>query len=90
MAGNHWHHGPARSSPKVAKSLNVGLFAVIVGSSLRLLARNVSRKRPLFAGPGAAVCKPRHLRNNVRRFSPAHCATRGFTPQESRLHSTLI
>jgi hypothetical protein len=61
MAGNHWHHGPARSSPQVAKSRNVGLLAVIVSPGVRLLARNVSRKCPLFAGSDATVCKPLQL-----------------------------
>jgi len=36
---------------------NVSSLAVIVGPSLRLLAQNVSRKRPLFAGPSATVCR---------------------------------
>jgi hypothetical protein len=40
---------------------NVGSLAAIVGLHLSLLARNVSRKQPLFAGPGAAVCGPLHL-----------------------------
>ena len=40
---------------------NVGSLALIVSLSLSLLAPNVSRKRPLFAGPGAAVCRPLHL-----------------------------
>jgi hypothetical protein len=40
---------------------NVGSLAVIVGSQARLLARNVSRKCPLFAGSGATVCKPLQL-----------------------------
>jgi hypothetical protein len=30
---------------------------VIVGSSLGLLAQNVSRKHPLFAGSGATICR---------------------------------
>src|SRR6266545_6444488 len=42
-------------------AINVGSLAVIVGPSLRVLARNVSRKRPLFAGPGATVCRPLQL-----------------------------
>jgi hypothetical protein len=40
---------------------NVGPLAVIVSSRASLLAQNVSRKWPLFAGPGVAVCKPLHL-----------------------------
>jgi hypothetical protein len=39
-------------------AFNVGSLAAIVGLHLSLLARNVSRKQPLFAGPGAAVCGP--------------------------------
>ena len=49
------------TSPKVAKSLNMGLLAASVSPSLRLLARNVSRKHPLFASPCATVCKPLQL-----------------------------
>src|SRR5687767_2586850 len=40
---------------------NVGSLAAIVSLTLRLLAPNVSRKCPLFAGLSAAVCKPLHL-----------------------------
>jgi hypothetical protein len=40
---------------------NVGSLAVIVSLRLSVLARNVSWKRPLFAGSGAAVCRPLHL-----------------------------
>jgi hypothetical protein len=39
----------------------VGLLAVIVGPSLSLLARNVSRKPHLFAGSEVAVCRPLQL-----------------------------
>jgi hypothetical protein len=41
----------------------VGSLAAIVGSQARLLAPNVSRKLRLFAGLGAAVCGPLHLRS---------------------------
>jgi hypothetical protein len=37
---------------------NMGSLAVMVSLTLSLLARNVSRKRPLFAGLGITVCKP--------------------------------
>jgi hypothetical protein len=47
-----------RLAALAAKSQNVGSLAPIVGLPLSLLARNVSRKRLLFAGPGAAVCRP--------------------------------
>ena len=40
---------------------NVSSFAVIVSPSLGLLAQNVSRKHPVFAGSGATVCRPLHL-----------------------------
>ena len=40
---------------------DVGSLAVTVSPSLRLLARNVSPKHPLFAGLGAAVCRPLQL-----------------------------
>ena len=40
---------------------NVGSLAQNVSLPLSLLARNVSRKRPLFAGPGITVCKPLQL-----------------------------
>jgi hypothetical protein len=42
-------------------ALNVGSLAAIVSPGLPLLAPNVSPKHPLFAGPGAAVCRPLHL-----------------------------
>ena len=42
-------------------AFNVGSLAVSVSPSLCLLAWNVSRKCPLFAGLGATVCKPLHL-----------------------------
>ena len=42
-------------------AINVGSLAVSVSPGLRLLARNVSPKLPLFAGLGAAVCKPLQL-----------------------------
>src|SRR4051794_3293962 len=42
-------------------AFNVGSLAAIVGSQARLLAPNVSPKQPLFAGPGAAVCRPLQL-----------------------------
>jgi hypothetical protein len=42
-------------------ALNVGSLAAIVSLTLRLLAPNVSRKCPLFAGLSAAVCKPLQL-----------------------------
>jgi len=41
---------------KSAKSRDKGSLAVIVSLSLSLLVQNVSRKLPLFASPGAAVC----------------------------------
>jgi hypothetical protein len=37
------------------------LLAFNVGSQARLLAPNVSRKRPLFASPSATVCRPLQL-----------------------------
>jgi len=40
---------------------NVGSLAAIVGLHLGLLAPNVSPKHPLFAGPGAAVCRALQL-----------------------------
>ena len=49
------------SSPKVAKSRNVGSLVVSVSPGVRLLAPNVSRKLCLFAGSGATVCKPLQL-----------------------------
>ena len=51
----------AQAVSKVAKSHNVGSLAVIVGPSLSFLARNVGSKTSLFAGPGAAVCRPLHV-----------------------------
>jgi hypothetical protein len=36
-------------------------LAVMVSLTLSLLARNVSRKCPLFASPSLTVCKPLHL-----------------------------
>jgi hypothetical protein len=40
---------------------SIGSLAAIVGSQARLLARNVSRKCPLFASPRLTVCKPLHI-----------------------------
>jgi hypothetical protein len=39
-------------------AFNVGSSAASVGLPPRVLARNVSRKQRLFAGPSAAVCGP--------------------------------
>jgi hypothetical protein len=39
----------------------VGSLAAIVSLTLRLLAPNVSRKYPSFAGSGATVCRPLQL-----------------------------
>jgi hypothetical protein len=50
-------------------AINVGSLAVIVGLCLRLLARNVSRKCPLFAGPGATVCRPLQLGSSDERWT---------------------
>jgi len=50
-------------------ALNVGSLAVIVSLSPSLLARNVSPKHPLFAGPGAAVCKPLQITHPSRHTS---------------------
>jgi hypothetical protein len=41
---------------------NVGSLAAIVSQTCSLLAPNVSRKSPLFAGSDATVCKPLQLR----------------------------
>jgi hypothetical protein len=42
-------------------AINMGSWAVRVGSQARLLALHVSRKCPLCAGSGATVCRPLHL-----------------------------
>jgi hypothetical protein len=39
----------------------MGSLGAIVSLTLRLLAPNVSRKRPLFASPSLTVCGPLHL-----------------------------
>ena len=68
---------------------NVGSLAANVGLPLSLLARNVSRKRLLFAGSGAAVCRPLHIRSTslcqssvdrssaTQETSPGHMASSG-------------
>jgi hypothetical protein len=40
---------------KTGQEPNLGLLAVIVGPSLSVLAPNMSRKHPLFAGPRVTV-----------------------------------
>jgi hypothetical protein len=47
----------------------MGSLAVILGLQASLLAPSVSRKRPLFTGPGAAVCRPLQIR--VGQSAPA-------------------
>ena len=42
-------------------AFNVGSLAVIVSPDVRLLAPNVSRKRPLFASPSLTICGPLQL-----------------------------
>jgi hypothetical protein len=71
-----------RNSPpvsKVAKNRNAGSLAVIVTPRLTRLAWNMSPKRPLFAGPGAAVCKLAHLgMRSLTAFTPPPSLQRPF------------
>jgi len=50
-------------------ALNVGSLAGIVSPGLPLLARNVSRKCPLFASSRATVCEPLQLGILGRRYA---------------------
>jgi hypothetical protein len=50
---------------KSGQEPNVGSLAGIVSPGLPLLARNVSRKCPLFASSRATVCEPLQLANPV-------------------------
>jgi hypothetical protein len=59
---------------KVRKSL-------IVSLPLSLLAPNVSRKRPLFAGRGAAVCRPLQVGERTYLTSGDNCQKSDTTAQ---------
>jgi hypothetical protein len=58
---SYWQRKWAQKAVCRLLARNVGSLAVIVSSSLGLLAQNVSRKRPLFAGSSATVCRPLQL-----------------------------
>jgi single-strand DNA-binding protein len=78
---SYWQRMWVRPTVCRLLALNVGSLAGIVSPGLPLLARNVSRKCPLFASSRATVCEPLQVATNFYGYG-----TNGNRQQETEFH----